>query len=209
MTGEFAWLDEEPKTETELALVPRVLSSVEIPADVQKRNRLVQRAWDSLTPRQQYFLDAFRRNGFSERGTVRALAGTMHSVALTTVKNWKHNSKDYAFILKVISAIQRDDIIDRDRLLVRADEIAEQALEPKPILYKGRPTGFYENQLDTALRANEQLMKTQKMLGGEQEGSVQQGPALIIQVIQPQNGNIIDVTPGVKVALPEPVADEP
>ena len=46
--------------------------------------------------------------------------------------------------------------------MLRAEEIADSALEPTPILYQGRATGFYENQKDTALRANEQLAK----LGG-------------------------------------------
>jgi hypothetical protein len=72
-------------------------------------------------------------------------------------------------VLKVMKTVEAGASIDRERLLLRAEEIAESALEPTPILYQGRPTGFYENSKETALRANEQLMKAAGMLKGDEK----------------------------------------
>jgi len=205
--NEFDWLDDEPekkkKAEALPVLVPKGVSPVEIPADSEKRNAKVRRVWNKLSRNQQTFLDSLRKHNFNVSATARALANTSQAIHRVTANRWAREDEDYAFVLKVMKAIARDEVIDRDRLLLRADEIAEKALEPVPILYQGQPTGFFEHDLRTALSANEQLMKTQKMLGNDQEQQFQQGPALIIQVVQPR-GEVIDVTPGVKVDLPVP-----
>lgn len=193
------------RAQHETALVPRVTSRLAIPADVAERNALVEKAWEGLTNKQQVYLDALRRHQFNVRATMKALRKTGDAPNRATVYRWAQEDQDYMLVLKVAKAILREEIVDPDSLLLRANDIAEQALAPKPILYKGKKTGFFENHLDTALRANEQLMKTQKMLGNDDtQRQFAEGPAFIIQVVQ-ADGALVNVAPhGVTVDLPGP-----
>jgi len=200
------WPIEMPAPEDELAFVPRGVSGTPIPTDSKERNEVVQKAWNALSARQQKFLVQLKACRFNVSDACRVQAKAGEPLHRATANRWADSDENYSFVLKVMRAIARDRVIDPDKLLMRADEIAEKALEPVPILFQGRPTGFFEHKLDTALKANEQLMKTQKMLGNDDDGRgrVTEGPALIIQVVQ-RDGGVIDVTPrGVTIDLPGP-----
>lgn len=201
VSSDDGWLSATKET----ALVPRKVSDIAIPSELVERNALVEKAWAGLRNKQQVYLDALRRHNFDSRATMKALRKTGDAPNRATVHRWSCEDQDFMFILKVTKALVRDEVIDPDKLLLRANNIAEQALERKPILYKGRKTGFYENHLDTALRANEQLMKTQKMLGNDDtQRQFAEGPALIIQVVQ-ADGALVNVAPrGVTIDLPGP-----
>jgi hypothetical protein len=139
------------------------------PIDAGKRAKMLDRSWKVLDKRQQTFLTLCRENKFNERATIRLLELTQHKISRTTLRNWKTGDADFIFVYKVMKTVEAGASIDRERLLLRAEEIAESSLEPTPILYQGQPTGFYENSKDTALRANEQLMKAAGMLKGEEK----------------------------------------
>lgn len=204
----MSWLDEEAATDwlgTEVTAVPLMLAKPLLPSDLAERNAMLEKAWNGLKGTQQGYLLALRQNHYSLPKTLRSMKKSGNAPDRVTVARWTAGNADFAFVLRVMKSVARDEVIDPDRLLLRADQIAEDALEPKPILYKGKRTGFYENQLDTALRANEQLMKTQKMLNNDEPaGRFAEGPALIIQVVQP-DGGLVNVLPkGVTIDLPEP-----
>lgn len=214
----MSWLDDETAeldwlgAHEERSLVPRVVSPIAVPAEAGERNALLEKAWQGLRGKQQTYLDALRRHGFNKAATLRALEITGDAPHRLTVYKWTNEDQDFMFVLKVMKSIARDEVVDPDKLLLRADDIAEQALTPKPILYKGEPTGYYENQPDVALRANEQLMKTQRMLGGEQEEKTFGGRSLtlVVQVVQ-SDGTLKDVTPSgvlVNVAQPDGLTGE-
>jgi hypothetical protein len=130
-----------------------------LPDAVVRRNELLGEVWVKLTERQRAFLLALRDNHFSERGAVKALQGTPFEVAREIVRRkWVPND-NYALCYKLLLSDDAQRAMDKDRLVLRAHEIAEEAMAPKPILYHGVPTGFYEYNGDVALRANEQVMK--------------------------------------------------
>jgi hypothetical protein len=141
----------------------------EPPVDAGRRAKMLDKAWNKLNKKQKVYLTLLRENRFNQRATDRLLALTPDKVSRTTVRNWINLNEDFAFVLKVMKTVEAGASIDRERLLLRAEEIADSALEPTPILYQGMPTGFYENYKDTALRANEQLMKAAGMLKGDEK----------------------------------------
>lgn len=196
------WLNtEEPGKD----LAPWSRDAAALPAVADERNAVVQAAWDKLTARQRIFLNSLRMNRFNFSETCRKLKATGEGIPRNTAMRWKERDADFAFVLKAMKVIARDEVVDPDRLLLRANEIAEKALERVPILYQGAPTGFYEHDLKTALSANEQLMKTQKMLGSDDKNhnGFREGPAMMIQVVV--NGVAQDVAPrGVTIDLPVP-----
>ena len=198
------WLSTESPTKF---VAPWSREAISLPAVAEDRNAAVQKAWDLLTPRQRVFLGSLRMNHFNVAETCRKLALTSDAAPRSTVRNWIARDADFQFVLKAMKAIARDEVIDPDRLLLRADEIAEKALERVPILYQGSPTGFYEHDLKTALSANEQLMKTQKMLSSEeQKGGFREGPPLLIQVVI---GDQVQDVARAGVVIDMPVPDGP
>lgn len=152
------------------ALVPAVKPDIELPADPKRQSEQLVACWARLLPIQQLFLSLLKQNHLNVRKTVRAIEASGRRFSRSTERQWR-TEDDYGFVLKTITAVSVGDVIKKERLLLRADEIAEEALEPKPILHKGLPTGFYENQPDTALRANEQLMKATGLLRDAQQST--------------------------------------
>lgn len=152
-------------------VVPVVKADIELPVDAKKQSELLVKSWNVLTQQQQVYLKLLKQNGFNVRKTVRLMEDTPDKVSRTTVNFRWAVEDDFAFVLKVMTTTAVGDVVKKERLLLRADEIAEEALEPKPILHKGLPTGFFENQPDTALRANEQLMKATGLLRDAQQST--------------------------------------
>lgn len=165
-----SWLDEvrEPGLPV---LIPRHKSARAIPQNEADLEAVLSEAWDKLTTRQQIFLDSLKRHNFNIRETCRALEKTNDKICRNTVTHWNSGNENFAFVVKALKAIARKEIVDPETLILRANDIAEQALAPKPILHQGRATGFFENHLGQALAANEQLMKATGMLKGEKEST--------------------------------------
>lgn len=206
--GEFNPLAvEEVPLDEEFALTLDMSApdDIELPSNPLERAALVDNTWRILNDRQKLYLRTLKHSGFDKSSAIRKLRMSGDSVTRVTVMKWEQTNKNFIFILKVMKIIARNEVIDRDRLLLRADFIAEEAMKPKAILHKGVATGHFENHPDVALRANEQLMKATGVLK-EDARPVNEGPALIIQIVQSDGSNVIDVSPGVPVLLPRPDA---
>lgn len=165
-------------------------------------------AWDSLSDSQRVFLNTWRECRFNTNRTLRVLAGTQHGYSKTSVQRWV-DSPQYALCKETLRGASISEILSRDYLAARHEDIAETALTPTPILHQGVATGHFEADLGVAAKANETLMK----LGGHLKdrevdlniGII--GPSLVIQVVQ-KDGGVKDITPrGVMVELPEPAED--
>lgn len=202
------WLD----TGTSLVVdagVPGLSSqAIDLAADSLARRGQFITAWQSLTEQQRVFLNMWRENRFNMRATLKVLRGTQFSSSKTTVYRWSEDPA-YELARTMLRAGSIEEILSRDNLVARQDDIVETLLTPKPILYQGEHTGFEEVDASAAARANETLLK----VGGHLKDKDIDlnvgitGPEFVIQVVQPE-GNIIDITPrGVPVELPETPAD--
>lgn len=200
-----SWLESAEKEPAPIS--PWMSSAMELPENEKERYALVEKAWNQLKYKQQLYLMTLRRHRFSQSDALKSLQKTRDAPDRHTVARWARNDENYAFVLKAMKIVARNEIVDPDLLLLRTNEIAEKALERTPILYMGQPTGFYEHDLRTALSATETLMKTQKMINPDEQRSAIVGPGLVIQIVQ-SDGGLRDVTPGVTIDLPAPETTE-
>jgi hypothetical protein len=162
-----------------------------LPDAVVRRNELLGEVWLKLTERQRAFLLALRDSHFSERAAVKALMGTPFEVSRTVVRRKWAGNDNFALCTKLLLSDEALRAMDKDRQVMRAAQIAEEAMEPKPILYHGVPTGFYEYQGDVALRANEQLMKVSGHLKSAEAVRVK---VRIVNLAGPEDDKVIDGT---------------
>lgn len=171
---------------------------------VEKRAQFIV-AWEGLTDKQRVFLNTWRECRFNANKAFRILANTANHCSKTAVSKWGE-SEGFELVRTMMRAASVEEILNRDHLAARQDDIVEELLTPKPILHQGEHTGFEEVQAGAASKANEVLLR----LGGHLKdkdievnvGIV--GPSFQIQVVQP-TGSIIDVTPrNVAIELPEP-----
>lgn len=192
---------------------PGLPAVVEIPVDYAARVACLEDAWTRLTPNQKTFLSAWRDCRYNANAAGRRL-GLSGKTKPNTL--WMQNP-DYALVMRIWRANAGAKALDKDRLLVRQDDIVEMLLTPKPVLHQGLPVSdprrpgeiLEEVEAGAASKANETLMKAAGLLKDKEldlsVGII--GPSLVIQVVQPDQ-TVIDVTPrGVPIALPEP-ADE-
>lgn len=179
------------------------------------------KAWRTLTKRQRLFLLALQRARFKHFTAVAATNRVIASdpacedrtkLGVGTPSRWARDNEDYRLVLAALKADAMAQVTSREDLVLRAHRIAELAEEGEPVFGSdrdgdGQKIIGYEKKLDTALRANEQLMKATKVLGADAPvGLGGTGPALVIQVIQ-RDGALVDVTPkGVTIDLPGPSA---
>lgn len=173
------------------------------------------RAWRCLTRRQRAYIRALQRNNFRHPAALKiannATAGEgERKIQWSTPSRWARDDHEYKVVLAAVKSDAAAHVVTRDDLLLRAHRIAELAEDGEPVYGVDRAEGGmkllgHERKLDTALRANEQIAKITKVLGGEERGNGGAvGPALIIQVVQ-RDGGLVDATPkGVTIDLPVP-----
>jgi hypothetical protein len=173
------------------------------PSDPMERVRAFEKAWAELSDPQKKYLAALKDNSFRQGKAIEAIGKTR--TYNSTVYRWRSN-EHFAFIEKAMKADVVKDILERERLVIRHDNIVEDLLEPKPILYQGAPTGFYENQAGQAAKVNETLLRVGGHLKEEdQKNAFAHGPGLVIQVIA-QDGTvqIAQVNNGIEIKQPTP-----
>ena len=176
--------------------------AVEAPSDPMERVRAFEKAWAELSDPQKKYLAALKDNSFRQGKAIEAIGKTR--TYNSTVYRWRSN-EHFAFIEKAMKADVVKDILERERLVIRHDNIVEDLLEPKPILYQGAPTGFYENQAGQAAKVNETLLRVGGHLKEEDQVAQRGGPALVIQLTNRIGGEIIsEVKVGVIPELPAP-----
>lgn len=173
-------------------------------AAAEKRAKFVA-YWGGLTEHQRVFLNTWRECRFNRNRALRVLAGTSHTSSKTTVYRWQEDP-GFTYVAELLRSASVEEILSREYLAARQEDIVETLLEPKPVLHQGFATGYFEVEAGAAGKANETLLK----LGGhlkDKEIDVNVGlvgPSFVIQVVQ-RDGSVIDATPrGVPVSLPEP-----
>ena len=115
------WLDTEPP---ETAGLPAVIA---VPLDIAARVALVEACWSRLTLRQKTFLTAWRENRFNASKAAVAIGLSRTTKPMT---KWMDES-DFATVAQIWRGSAAQDALDRDRLLVRQDDIVETLMTPK------------------------------------------------------------------------------
>jgi hypothetical protein len=202
-TDESASIDAEKASDTQVPGLP--VAAVAGALEAQKQRERFMSAWALLSDGQRVYLNTWRECRFNSNKAMRVLSGTTHSVTKTTVGNWQSND-EYEYVRTLLRAASVTEILSKDYLAVRQEDIVETLLTPKPVLHQGVATGHYEVEAGAAGKANEVLLR----MGGHLKEEKQDinigltGPSLVIQVVQP-TGQVIDVTPKhVNVELPAP-----
>lgn len=81
----------------------------------------------------------------------------------TTFYRWRQNgSFKLAMELAQRALLESHEAFTREGATHRNEQVYQAAMEPKPVLYKGEPTGFFQRDLGHALTA---LDQRNKMLG--------------------------------------------
>lgn len=172
------------------------------PSDPMERVRAFEKAWAEISPQQKQYLGALKDCNFRQGKAIEAIGKTR--TYASTVFRWRAN-EHYAFLEKAMKADLVKDILERERLVIRQDNIVEDLLEPKPILYQGAPTGFYENQPAAAAKVNETLLRVGGHMKEDDQVAQRGGPALVIQLTDRVGGEVIrEVKVGVIPELPAP-----
>jgi hypothetical protein len=187
------------------------LSEQSVAAAIEAKERKAQFivAWDSLSDSQRVFLNTWRECRFNTNRTLRVLAGTQHGYSKTSVQRWVE-SPGYALCRETLRGASISEILSRDYLAARHEDIVETAMTPTPILHQGVATGHFEVELGVAQKANETLLK----LGGHLKEEKQDlnvgivGPNFTIQVVQPDNTLKTIQAAGVPIELPKPAEDD-
>lgn len=164
--------------------------------------------WESLTEAQRVYLNTWRECRFNQARTIRVLAGTAHAYSKTSVLRWA-DSPQFTHVRETLRDASVEEVLKKNYLVARQEDIVETALTPTPILHQGFATGHFEVELGIASKANETLLK----IGGHLKDDKPElnvgivGPSFVIQVVQPDS-SIVDVTPrGVQIELPEPSSE--
>jgi hypothetical protein len=175
----------------------------------QERRGQFIAAWGQLSDNQRVFLNTWRESRFNYARTFRVLAGTPVPATKTGLHRWRE-TPGFEFVEKMLRSASVEEILSRDYLVARHEDIVETALTPAAVLHQGVATGHFEVEAGVAARANETLLK----VGGHLKEDKQElnvgiiGPSFIIQVMQP-DGVLRDITPrGVTIDLPAPAEDD-
>ena len=172
------------------------------PSDPLERLRAFETAWAAISDTQKKYLAALKDNNFRQGKAIEAIGKTR--TFNSTVYRWRSN-EHFAFLEKAMKADVVKDILERERLIIRQDNIVEDLLEPKPILYMGAPTGFFESQPAAAAKVNETLLRVGGHMKEDEQVAQRGGPALIIQLTNRVGGEIIsEVKVGIVPELPAP-----
>lgn len=203
MSAETDWLDRPevpPVTDSPVAIVADPLA--------ERDARLVS-LLPCLTPKQQAILQSLRHYKFNIAKTLRILETSGDSVDAGSYYRWLRTDPNFKFAVETLKA-QALEAIDPSRTLLRLDEIAEEALRPKAVYFKGAPTGEKRKDYAASLKATELQMKQQKLLGEEKETGGFGGRTinLTVQVVMP-NGELRDAKRAGGVVIDMPAIEVP
>jgi hypothetical protein len=194
------WLDiDEPPA------LPIVVQEI---ADLKERVVSFEAAWKTLTTRQQKFLETWRDCNFNLRRTARALGDTTG-----TYPRWT-KLPDFALCMDVMRRVEATQILNREKLIIRHDELVESLMTEKPVLHQGLPVymdgkPLMEIEAAAAAKVNKDLLEIGGHAKPEQQTSFGAGPALIIQVTNKIGGEVISqVTVGAIPQHAPPEEDE-
>lgn len=147
-----------PSDATTPALPGHALVAVE--AAITERTKFLA-AWEMLSDKQKVFLNTWRECRFNANKAFRVLANTTYSTGKSTVNNWLAEPS-FEYVRERMRGASVAEILNRDNLAARQDDVVETLMEPKPVLHQGAPTGYFEVEAAAAGKANEVLLR----LGG-------------------------------------------
>lgn len=166
------WLSTEPTASVPAVIEkPGLTALPAMPESSGAKLELLQQCWDLLTAKQQVFINMLRDCRWNGRAAERALSTTLGSVSHGSVMNWQRSDANYQFVVKVLRQDDAGAVLDKDKLLLRQDDIVEQLMTPTPILHQGTVTGFFENRAPAASKANETLMKAAGLLKSDEHAT--------------------------------------
>jgi hypothetical protein len=184
---------------------PALPVAVQQISDFAEQTASFRTSWAALSARQQKFLETMEARHFNERETARTLNDTTQ-----TYRRW-HGNAHYALCLDVMRKCASGQILKKEPLILRHNELVESLMTPKPVLHAGIPVYhngevLMEIEAGAAAKVNMDLIE----LGGhkpkeEQKTNFGNGPNLIVQVVA-QNGTvqIAQVNNGIEMQTPVP-----
>ena len=95
------------------------------PSDPMERVRAFEKAWAEISLAQKQYLNALKDNNFRQGKAIEAIGKTR--TYNSTVYRWREN-EHYAFIEKAMKADLVKDVLERERLFIRHDNIVEDLL---------------------------------------------------------------------------------
>lgn len=183
--------------------VPALRTEVAEVGDPVERMKRFDKAWNALTIVQKTFLHTWQNSRFNAQKAISKLGKSRDYRSV--ICRWRRDNEDFAFCEKVMKSDATAEVLERERLTLRQDEIAEAGLAKVPILHQGIDTGFREYaDLGVALRANETLLRQGGHLKDEQPAAAFTGPALVVQLTT-KIGEVVQETKiGVAPVVPVP-----
>ena len=187
--------------------VPALPVAVSEIVDLGERIKTFEAAWKKLSPRQQKFLETWQLCNFNARKTARALGDQTQAHA-----RWV-KGPDFALCMDVMRRVEATQILNREKLIIRHDELVESLMTEKPVLHQGIPVymdgkPLMEIEAAAAAKVNKDLLEIGGHAKPEQQTSFGAGPALIVQVTNKIGGEVIStVNVGVVPNLPGPAED--
>ena len=184
--------------------VPALPVAVSEIVDLGERIKTFEAAWKKLSPRQQKFLETWQLCNFNARKTARALGDQTQAHA-----RWV-KGPDFALCMDVMRRVEATQILNREKLIIRHDELVESLMTEKPVLHQGLPVymdgkPLMEIEAAAAAKVNKDLLEIGGHAKPEQQTSFGAGPALIVQVTNKIGGEVIStVNVGVVPNLPGP-----
>jgi hypothetical protein len=184
-----------------------------LPVAVQEITNLVEQtksfeaSWRALSDRQRKFLQTMEDNHFNERRSAKALSDRTQ-----TYRRW-HGNTDYALCLDILRRAASGQLLKKEPLILRHNELVESLMTEKPVLYMGSPVigldgqPMMEIEAGAAAKVNMDLIE----LGGHKPKEAEKtnyghGPALVIQVVNAKDGTvqIAQVNNGIEIHQPTP-----
>lgn len=118
----------------------------------RKLMKAVDEAMGALGEPQRIYLDALMESVTKMEARVKLLVSTGREYDRATCWRWAKSKKfQKALSLRRVLALE-DAGITKNGVLLKTQALLGKAMENKPILYKGEPTGFYEYDSTTAAK---------------------------------------------------------
>lgn len=142
------------------------------PTDLPEREARLVQSLRRLKPVQRAYLRAYVAAGCVRASATRALRHRgLKLPDSSAVTRWFHKP-DFRIALDLMKKVYLDTAgIDPAGVLLKATQVYEKSMAPKPILYKGEPTGYEEYDPANAMRAVEFLGKVNRMTSGDEAGT--------------------------------------
>lgn len=172
--------------------------------DAASRLAAFDKVFEKLDPKHQQYLRLLEENGCRTGKAMEEMGYSRYAVS-----GWRKRYPLFAQCERMLKEDFTAEILEKERLTIRHDQIAQAGLEKVPILHQGIDTGFKEYaNLNVAEKANALLLRQGGHLKDEQPGAPTIGPAFIVKVVNQIGETVQETTIGVMPNLPSPATEE-